>query len=68
MDADRFEMVTEADVRAAALEVYRPEGIDIWYDAPNRLLNNATPRRFVETGDGTRVLALIAAMADGVAT
>ena len=36
-------MVTEAQVRSAASAVWRPEGVDLWFDAPNRLLHNATP-------------------------
>jgi hypothetical protein len=55
----------EVRVRAAAAEVYRPEGVDIWYDAPNRLLNNASPRQFVEAGDADRVLEVLDQLASG---
>jgi hypothetical protein len=58
-------IVTIDDVTAAAGEVYYPEGVAIWLDAPNRLLRNTTPRQLVDEGRGDQVLALIEALADG---
>ena len=53
------------DVLAAAAEVFTPEGVTIWIDAPNPRLNNATPRQFVNAGDGQRVLDLLTGYAEG---
>lgn len=53
-------------VEAAAAEVYHPEGVRIWLDAPNPSLHNATPRQYVEAGDGAKVIALLGGLADGV--
>lgn len=58
----------EARARAAAAEVFHPEGVDIWMDSPNRLLNNATPLQFIAAGDVERVLQLIDMLADGAVT
>jgi hypothetical protein len=59
--------VTELEyVRAAAARVYTPEGVEVWMDAPNRMLDGATPRQCVDAGDGGKVLGLIAALAEGV--
>lgn len=49
----------EDQVLTAAAEVWKPEGVGIWYDAPNPSLHNATPRQYVEAGDGGKVLALL---------
>lgn len=57
--------VTLDQVIAAAGEIWYPEGVELWIDAPNRALHNATPRQYVEAGDGDKVLNLIAALADG---
>lgn len=56
----------ERAVQAAAAEVYKPEGVDIWMNAPNPTLNNATPMQFIRAGDTDRVLAVLAGLADGV--
>jgi hypothetical protein len=56
----------EAIVRAAAAQVYRPEGVGIWMRSPNPSLNNATPLQFIAAGDTQRVLDLIMALAEGV--
>lgn len=59
-------MITdEARVRAAAAEVYTPEGVDIWMNAPNRTLNNATPMQFIAAGDTDRVLQVLDRLASG---
>lgn len=57
--------VTIEQVAAAASEVYKPEGVTIWLDAPNRALYGATPRQYVAAGDGEQVLALIERLAGG---
>ena len=49
----------EGHVRAAAAEVFKPEGVAIWYDAPNLSLHNATPRQYVEAGDADKVLDVL---------
>ena len=54
--------------RRMAADVYTPEGVDIWYDAPNRLLNNASPRQFVDAGDVGRVLQVLDQLASGALT
>lgn len=59
------ERVTEAQVKGAATEIFRPEGVDIWYDAPNTRLHNATPAQYVRAGDGDKVLDLIEQLASG---
>lgn len=67
MSADEppFNSVTIEQVIAAVGEVYKPEGVAIWLDAPNRSLHNATPRQYVEAGDGAQVLALIERLTGG---
>lgn len=59
-------MNDEARVRAAAAEVFKPEGVDIWMGAPNPWLNGATPMQFIAAGDTERVLGVITGLADGV--
>lgn len=56
---------TEAEVREAASEVFKPEGVDLWYEAPNPLLHNASPRQCVEAGDGDKVLDVVEMLATG---
>ena len=62
------EVVTERQVRDALSEIYHPEGAVLWYDSPNPHLNAATPRQFVDAGDGWRVLQIIDALATGAHT
>jgi len=52
-------------VRIAALTVFTSEGVDIWLDAPNSQLHNATPRQCVEAGDADKVMGLIEQLATG---
>lgn len=52
-------------IREAAGGLYTPEGVAIWMEAPNRLLDNRTPAEMVEAGHADRVLALIEAIAGG---
>ena len=54
--------VTEAAVKFVARGLFTAVGVDRWYDMPNHLLNNATPRQFVDAGDGDRVLAVLTEM------
>lgn len=58
----------EATVHRAALDVWTAEGVDIWYDAPNPWLHNATPRQYVEAGDIDKVLQLIEQLVTGAFT
>jgi hypothetical protein len=60
-----FDCVTIEQVAEAVSEVYKPEGVTIWLDAPNKWLHNATPRQYVEAGDGDKVLALIEMLTTG---
>lgn len=53
-------------VREALAEVYRPEGIDIWLAAPNRMFEGRTPAEMIEAGQTGRVLDLVHVLADGV--
>lgn len=55
----------ERAVRSAAAVVYKPEGVDIWMNAPNRSLNNATPMQFIAAGDTDRVLQVLEQLAGG---
>lgn len=56
--------VTESAVKSVAGGLFTSVGVDRWYDAPNRQLNNATPRQFVDAGDGGKVLDLLTGMTD----
>lgn len=53
------------DVRIAAAQVYTPEGIEIWLDSSNQMLDGHTPAYLVLTGEGDRVLDLIDMLATG---
>lgn len=63
---NKSRLVTEAEVREAATEIFTDSGIDEWYDHPQHWLDGMTPREAVATGNGKRVLALIDGIADGV--
>lgn len=63
---NKSRLVTEAEVREAATEIFTGSGIDEWYDHPQHWLDGMTPREAVATGNGKRVLALIDGIADGV--
>lgn len=54
--------VSEAAVKFVARGLFASPDVDRWYDMPNHLLNNATPRQFVEAGDGGRALDLLTGM------
>lgn len=58
--------VDEATVRAAAAEVYTPEGVDIFMDARTLWFGGLTPCQMIEAGRGQDVLDLIEGLADGV--
>ena len=55
----------ERTVRALAAEVWKHEGVDLWYDAPNPGLHNATPRQYVDAGDADQVLAMLDRLVNG---
>ncbi len=57
--------VTEQQVREAAAEVFTPEGVDLWIDARNRMLDGRSPRELVVQGEGQRALDLIDFLASG---
>lgn len=56
----------EAKVRASAAELFEPEGVDIWWVYPNRILSGRTPQQAVAEGDADSVLALLEGLKDGV--
>ena len=59
---------TAADVFVKALEVYTPEGVAIWVQARNRLLDDEAPVTLMERGELMRVFALLESMSSGAAT
>lgn len=60
-----IEYDNERLVRDAALVIWDHRGVDIWMDAPNRSLNNATPMQFIRAGDTDRVLQVLDQLASG---
>jgi hypothetical protein len=54
-----------ARVRAAASDVYTPEGVEIWMRSRNRLLDGRSPEQAIADGDGDRVYELVRALVDG---
>lgn len=56
----------EQIVRAAVAEIYRPEGVEIWMHAPNRMLGGESPLDLIAAGRSQRVLDLINALAEGI--
>lgn len=59
-------MTADARVRAAAAEIYMPEGVEIWMHAANPMLDGRTPDDLVAAGEAQRVLDLLLALAEGV--
>jgi hypothetical protein len=55
----------ERVVRNLCSEVYTAEGVEIWMNAPNRSLNNATPLQFIAAGDTDRVLQVLEQLITG---
>ena len=55
----------EAIVRAAAAEVYKPEGVDIWMNAPNPWFHYSTPMQMIAAGDTERVLQVLEQLTTG---
>jgi hypothetical protein len=53
-------------IRFKALEVFKPEGVKIWIDAKNPLLEGKTPREMVEEGRGYEVVTVLQGLAEGV--
>ncbi|TDO18164.1 uncharacterized protein DUF2384 [Mycobacterium sp. BK086] len=49
----------------AALEIYQPDGVKIWLDAENRMLEGKSPADLIRSGDVDRVLALVDFLAEG---
>ncbi|WP_157680189.1 antitoxin Xre/MbcA/ParS toxin-binding domain-containing protein [Mycobacterium dioxanotrophicus] len=52
-------------VREAALEIYTDEGVEVWMESPNRMLDMRSPRSLIESGEVGRVLAYIEFLAEG---
>lgn len=48
-------------------EVLKPEDVSLWLTSPNRLLDHDSPAERIKGGDFRSVLALIEALADGIA-
>lgn len=59
---------TEPEIREALAEVYRPEGVEIWLHAGNKLLDGAVPADLIARGDGAMVLDVIEMLATGAVT
>lgn len=53
-------------VEVALAEVYTPEGVDIWLNSRNRMLDNERPVDLLRTPEGEeRVLQLVESLAHG---
>lgn len=60
-------MNIEQSIRASAAEVFTPDGVDIWFDHPSRLLDGISPREASQSVDGVlRVNCMLEALKDGV--
>lgn len=46
--------------------LYRPDGMAIWMESPNQLLDGQVPSEMVADGEAQRVLDLIQALCEGV--
>lgn len=57
--------VTEEQVREAAAEVFTPDGVELWMDARNRMLDGRSPHELIAAGKGQRTLDLIDFLASG---
>lgn len=55
----------ERTVRAAAAEVYKPEGVDIWMNAMQMRFDGRTPLEAIADGDTDRVLQVLDQLASG---
>lgn len=51
--------------RQIASEIYEPEGVEMWMNARNRLLDGERPIDLIATGEGERVIELLNRLADG---
>lgn len=49
-----------------ALGVYTPEGVKIWIDAPNGMLDGLSPRELVKRGRTMEAVNLLEALGEGV--
>jgi hypothetical protein len=54
------------DCYALALEVFTPEGREIWMAHPNPMLAGDVPRDLLDAGHAERVYGLLLALAEGV--
>lgn len=59
------EAADERAVRAAAAEVYKPEGVDIWMNAMQMRFDGRTPLEAIADGDTDRVLQVLDQLASG---
>jgi hypothetical protein len=55
----------EAFIRLLAGGVYRPEGVDLWYNSPNPAINGHTPRQLVERGEWCKPATILDQLASG---
>jgi hypothetical protein len=63
----RQRLIELAYVAEAVSEVLRPTDANLWLMSPNRLLNHDSPADRIRTGDYRSVLAVLEALADGIA-
>lgn len=63
---NKSRLVTEAEVREAASEIFDEDGVDHWFGQRLGMLDGMTPREAIAAGNGKRVLAIIDGLADGV--
>jgi hypothetical protein len=52
-------------VRTQLLDVYTPEGAEVWLTSRHRLLDGQRPTDLIALGEGERVLTLVAQLQDG---
>lgn len=50
---------SEARIRELLADVYRPDGVDLWLRAPNKLLRGERPCDLIERGETQPVLDVI---------
>lgn len=55
----------ERAVRAAAAEIYKPEGVEIWMNAMQARFDGRTPLEAIADGDTDRVLQVLDQLASG---
>jgi len=57
-----------SDIVRGLEQVYKPEGVAVWLDGRNRLLDGERPMDLLLRSEHERVAALVDALADGIAT